>query len=188
MSFRERICTFLGDGPTVANNATRQTLFPNGLRPSLPFVLWIDPDKDIEIFMAGRISTLAAGGGTITFDALFEGAQVWSSGAIPLNATAKTNVGWWLHLMLSARALGTGTNAKLIGSGSFKSEALVGSPAVTAGGVGEAMLPFNTPPGVQGAGWDSELTQRLEIASTFSVANAAYSITPHQGWVEICSS
>lgn len=188
MSFRERIMTFTGNGPAVANTALRQTLFPNGARPGLPAELWSKWDRWIEICLSGRISTLAATPGTLTFDVLFEGAQVWSGGAITLNVNAKVNVNWQLLIRLRAASLGTGIAATLVGSGHWKSEALVGSPVATAGGVGEALLPFNATPGVAGPGWDSELTQRVEAAATWQTANVANSIQAHDGYVDICSS
>jgi hypothetical protein len=93
-----------------------------------------------------------------------------------LNIVSKTNVGWVLDLQdLTARAIGSGTTANLIGGGLFTSEAVIGAVAPTAGGELVHVLPYNAAPAV-GSGFDSSAAQLIDLTATWSVANAANSI------------
>jgi hypothetical protein len=90
---------------------------------------------DVMKFVArGIISCAATTPGTATYDLRFGSVIVFSTGAMNLNTTGKTNVPWTLEVDLSIRSIGAGTTAKLWGQGTFSSEALVGAAVNTAGG------------------------------------------------------
>lgn len=135
----------------------------------------------IRIKASGRISCVVTTPGTARYDVRLGGTVVFDSQAISLNTTAKTNVGWWLEILLTCRAIGSGTSANLMGQGIWQSEAVIGSPVVTAGGNGSVMIPYNAAPAV-GGGFDSTAANTLDLFFTQTVATG--SMTLHQYVVE----
>ena len=113
--------------------------------------------------------------------------MVATSGALPLNVVAKTNVHWAMEIEVFQRAIGSGTAANLIqGRSWFMSEAYVASPLPSAGGSGTILLPYNTAPAV-GTGFDSQAAYLLDLFATWSVANASNSIRLETAAVDIWS-
>jgi hypothetical protein len=177
--FLERFTTAGEDGTAVANSTTPASILPAARKLTLPSLFFDRVGKELLIRAAGRISTLTAAPGTLTLDVRLGSIVVFNGGAMTLNTTAKTNVGWVLETTLVCRSLGAGTSATILGIGAWKSEAVIGSPAPTAGGPTEHLLPYNTPP-VVGSGFDATAAQAFDLFATWSVANAANSITLHQ--------
>jgi hypothetical protein len=62
------------------------------------------------------------------------------------------------------------------------SEAVIGSPLPTVGGIGELLIPVGAP--TVGTGFDSTAAQTVDLFGTWSVANAANSIQVHQYMLE----
>lgn len=131
----------------------------------------------LKVTAHGRISTLTAAPGTLTLDIRFGGTVVANGGAMSLNVNAKTNVPWALEWILTCRAIGSGTTANLMHMATWTSEAVIGSPIPTAGGVGNLLLPVSAP--AVGTGFDSTAAQTIDLFGTWSVANAANSIQLH---------
>jgi hypothetical protein len=102
--------------------------------------------------------------------------------AMPLNIVAKTNVAWWLEVILTCRSVGSGTSATLMGQGHWFSEAsiLTALPA-TGPGPGGQSVPYNTAP-VVGTGFDSTAALALDFRFTQTVATG--SMTMHQFMIE----
>src|SRR5204863_6590041 len=78
--------------------------------------------KVLRIRVAGGISNIVTTPGTITFQVEIGGPlppaiACWSSGAIQLNATAHTTLPFTLDLLLTCRAIGSGTAANFMGQG-----------------------------------------------------------------------
>jgi hypothetical protein len=94
-----------------------------------------------------------------------------------LNVVAKTNVAWWLDIMLTCRSIGNSTLATVMGEGKFVSESVIGSPLPSVGGAGTFLLPTVTP--VVGTGFDSTVSQAIGLFGTWSLNNAN-SILTHQ--------
>ena len=105
-----------------------------------------------------------------------------TSDALALNVVAKTNVAWDLDWLLTCRAIGGGTSANFMHNGSFKSEAVIGSPLPSVGGIGELPLVASAP--AVGTGFDSTAAQKWDFFGNWSVANAANSILLHQFHIE----
>jgi hypothetical protein len=138
----------------------------------------------MRIRATGRISCVVTTPGTARYDVRLAGNVVFDSQAINLNTTAKTNVGWWLEILMTLRATGSGTNANFMGQGIWQSEAVIGSPAVTAGGNGSVLLPYNAAPAV-GGGFDMTAANAFDMQFTQTVTTG--SMTLHQAVVEICN-
>jgi hypothetical protein len=106
----------------------------------------------------------------------------WDSLAIPLNIVARTNVSWWLEVLLTCRSVGSGTSATLFGHGMWLSDdnINVALPA-TGPGPGGQLVPYNTAP-VVGTGFDS--TAALAMDFRFTQTAATGSMTMHQFLIE----
>lgn len=174
--------SFAGDGPALSNSTTPTSLLPTAsskfIIPSA-FFEYLD-GKTLQGRITGRISTVVTTPGTLTLALMFGSIAVASSGAMSLNTTAQTNVNWIWEFDAVIRTVGLSTSASLFTQGTFKSHAVIGSPAPTAGGAGVHMLPYNAAPAA-GTGFDSSQGQPLDIFATWSVANASNSIQLHTG-------
>ena len=89
---------------------------------------------------------------------------------------------WDLDVLLTCRAVGSGTTANLIGQGRWLSEAniLTALPA-TGPGPGGCLVPFNTAP-VVGTGFNSQSALTLDMFFTQTVVTG--SMTMHQFMIE----
>mgnify|MGYP001181997797 CR=1 FL=1 len=175
--FLERLMDIGAAGTALSNSTTETSLMAGntGEQGTLPAKYFERIGKSLKIRAAGRISTVVTTPGTLNLYLRFGSIDVWDSGAMTLNTSAKTNVPWILDLEVFARALGSGTSANLIGVGSFLSEAVLASVAPTSGGELTHVLPYNTAPAV-GSGFDSTAAQLIDVMAKWSVANASNSI------------
>ena len=170
------------DGPTLTNTVTATSVLVATAKPVLPAQYFDKPGKMIRIRAKGRISTVVTTPGTFTFDVRFGTTVVFTGGALGLNVTAQTNASFDLDISLVCRSIGSATAATVLGMGNFSSRAVIGSPASTAGGAGELLLPEVT--AVVGTGFDSTVVQTIDVFGTWSVASASNSITLHQVMIE----
>ena len=101
-----------------------------------------------------------------------------------LNTTAQTNATWEFEADLVCRTIGASApRRKLLGAGRFtSSRAAIGSAAVAAGYPGSALLPDTAP--VVGTGFDSTITNVVDLFATWSAASSSNSITLHQFSIE----
>lgn len=185
VTYRETLLAHRGDGTALTAAATASLLQgTTATRALYTFPAnFFEPNKTIHIVASGRISCVVTTPGTARFQVQFGGSvNVFDSTAINLNTTAKTNVHWSLDLTLICQASGNGTTATLFpGPCYFESEAVVGSPAPTAGGSGGVLLPYNTAPAV-GSGFDSTSSQKCDLLFTQTVATG--SIQLHTYFIE----
>lgn len=167
------------DGPTLTAAAAASCL-PTYVPTSIPAGYW-QIGRQWRILASGRISCVVTTPGTARYDLRMGAVTVFDTLAMPLNIVAKTNVGWWLDLLITCRSVGTGTSATLFSQGRWVSEAVIGSPLSTVGGNGALTVPFNTAP-VVGAGFDSTIANALDFRFTQTVATG--SMTMHQFVIE----
>jgi hypothetical protein len=174
------IASAYSDGPTLTAAAAASCL-PTYVPTSIPAGYW-QIGRIWRITASGRISTVVTTPGTARFDLRMGAITAWDSLAIPLNIVAKTNVSWFLDLLLTCRSVGTGTSAALFGQGRWFSEAniLTALPA-TGPGPGGSLLPFNTAP-VVSTGFDSTIANAMDFRFTQTVATG--SMTMHQFMIE----
>lgn len=181
-SWQEMLIASQVDGTALANTVTATSLLPPAARFTLPANFFGVIGKTLRITARGRISTVVTTPGSLTLDARFGTIAtpivVFNGGTMNLNVTAQANATFDFEALLTARSIGSGTAAQVIGVGSFTSRALIGSPAVAAGPPGRALLP-DTAPGL-GAGFDSTITNVVDLFGTWSIANASNSIQLHQ--------
>jgi hypothetical protein len=160
------------DGPTLTAAAAASCI-PTMSKFTLPNNFW-QAGRKLKIVLEGRISNVVTTPGTGRFDVRLGGTVIWDSGAFNLNTVAKTNVPWWLEIDLRCRAAGAGTATTFLGFGSFTSEALVGSPANTAGGNGSLNLPVGAP--TVGAGVDATAALTFDMFFTQTVATGSLTV------------
>lgn len=168
------------DGPALTAAAAASCV-PTYVPTTLPAGYW-QIGRMWRIKATGRISCAVTTPGTARYDLRLGGTVVFDTLAIPLNIVAKTNVRWALEVILTCRAVGSGTSANLFGSGYWLSEAniLTALPA-TGPGPGGCLVPFNTAP-VVGAGFNSQSALTLDFFFTQTVATG--SMTVHQFMIE----
>jgi hypothetical protein len=169
----------------AASAATTATsLLPAAARLTINPNFFSRAGQMLRVRATGRVSNIVTTPGTLTL-ALALGPTsniaAWSSGAISLNTTAKTNVSWDLSVTLTLRAFGSGTSSNFMGIGTWTSESVVGAAA---GSALPMLCPASAP--AVGTGFDSTVTNILDLQGTFSLAGN--SITCHQFEVEAINS
>ena len=180
-SWQQTLISGSVDGPTLTAAAAASCI-PTPSRIILPNNFFSVGDV-LRIKMAGRISCAVTTPGTARFDVRLgpSGTIIaFDTGALNLNIVAKTTVPWWLEILLTVRAVGSGTASNLMGCGQFISEAVVGAPLPSAGGNGVLTVPVGTP--VVGTGFDNTAANALDVFFTQTVATG--SLTVHQYLVE----
>lgn len=185
-SFQECLITSQVDGTALTNSTTATSIIPAAARFTLPSNFFWVPGKMIRVTASGRISTVTTTPGNLTLDirlgTVASPIVVYTTGTMSLNTTAQTNASWVSQFILTCRAIGAGTSANLMGTGFWASRAVLGSAAVGSGGDGVDVQP-DTAPAV-GTGFDSTITNVVDLFATFSVANASNSILCHQYLLE----
>lgn len=168
------------DGPALTAAAAASCV-PTYVPTTLPAGYW-QIGRMWRLTASGRISCVVTTPGTARWDLRLGGVVAFDTLAIPLNIVAKTNVPWYLEVILTCRAVGSGTSANLIGQGRWFSEAglNVALPA-TGPGPGGNVLPYNTAPAV-GTGFNSQSALTLDFFFTQTVATG--SMTLHQFLIE----
>jgi hypothetical protein len=131
--------------------------------------------KVLKIEAAGKMSSVITTPGTMRFDVRFGAILVFDSLAALLDtAAAHTNVGWWLEIMLTCRAIGGTTSANFMGHGKLTCEAIKGSGTMPLGSM-VAMLPWNSTPAV-GTGFDSTISNVIDLFFTQTVATGSMTL------------
>jgi hypothetical protein len=178
-SWQETLVEGTVDGPTLTAAAAASCI-PTPSRIILPNNYFY-VGKKLRIVMQGRISNAVTTPGTARFDVRMGPSGtiiVFDTGAMNLNVVAKTNVPWWLEIVLPCRAVGTGTSSNFFGFGQFQSEAVVGSPANTAGGNGSLIAPVGAP--AVGGGFDNTAANALDMFFTQTVATGSMTVHNYQ--------
>lgn len=164
------------DGPALTAAAAASCL-PTYVPTTLP-ASYFQIARVLRLTATGRISCAVTTPGTARWDLRLGGVVAFDTLAIPLNIVAKTNVPWFLQVLLTCRAVGSSTSANLIGQGFWLSEAALNVAVPSTGpGPGGNTLPYNTAP-VVGTGFNSQSALTLDFFFTQTVATG--SMTLHQ--------
>jgi hypothetical protein len=184
--FRERILEIETAGSALASSTTETSLMPSSqLTAFTPAGYFDSKGKRICFCFSGQMSNIVTTPGTLTLKLYLDSVAVFSSGALPLNTTAKTNVGWYIEGELVCQAFGASTATTLFPKMCrFQSESYIGSAAATAGGNGIINLPYNTAPAA-GTGFDNGPSHLIDFKATWSVNNAGNSIQLMAGHVDL---
>lgn len=168
------------DGTQISNSTTQASIIPAAAKYALPANFLDTIGKKLRIKAMGRVSCVVTTPGTLLYEVRFgptSSLVLFTTQQINLNVVAKTNVTWLLDLEMTVRAIGGGTSANVMWSGSWRSEAHVGAAANTAGGIGEQLLPASAP--AVSNGFDSTGVNFIDLQAKFSVATSPTNLTLH---------
>jgi hypothetical protein len=176
-SWQETLVSAQGDGPQILNSTTAVTIIPAAAKITLPNN-YFSIGKVLRLTLTGGVSCVATTPGTLILDLRLGAVIAFTTQAIPLNVTAKTNLPFYMQVLLTCRSIGASTTATLMPSGFFISETYVGSPVPATGGAGTVMVPVTAP--AVGTGFDSTAANTVDIFGKFSVTTATTQITLNQ--------
>lgn len=183
-TWQETLISSQVDGTQILNSTTQASIIPAAAKLTLP-ANFFSIGKVLKVTAHGRVSNVVTTPGTLLFQLLFGATAVYNNAAatMALNAVAKTDVAWWLEIVLTCRAIGTAAN--LMGQGMWTSESVVGSPLPSAGSSGSLLIPASAP--AVGANFDSTVAQVVDLQAKFSVLTATTALTCHQYKLEALS-
>jgi hypothetical protein len=178
-SWQSLLVSQQSDGTALNTSTTETSILTTQAKIILPANFLVYGGQTLRIRAMGRISTLTAAPGTLTFRVKFNATPiaVATSGALALNTTAKTNVTWILDWDLTTRTVGGGTSAAFMFSGQWQSEAVIASPAAGAGGAASHIFPATAP--AVGTGFDSTVANLVDLTAQWSVSSASNSVQCH---------
>lgn len=175
-SWQETLVTAQIDG-TAVTAAAATTLLPAAAKYTLP-TNFFDIGKKLQIKAQGKISSLVTTPGTARFDVRFGGVVIFDGLAVLLDSVAAhTNVGWWLDIELTCRAIGASGN--LVGHGLWTCEDILGVPAAAPKGCLTAVLPWNTVP-VVGANFDTTAIQQVDLFFTQTAGTGSITLMQYE--------
>jgi hypothetical protein len=140
--------------------------------------------KAVLIKFAGQLGNIATTPGTLTLDVRMGPTSniiVFNAGAMQLSSTVHTTLPVWGEIMLTCRAVGSGTSANLIGQAIVSSQCLSLTAVADSTTTIATLLAPNTVPTV-GTGFDSTVAMTVDLFGTFSLNNAN-ALQLHQYWL-----
>lgn len=171
--YENTLVTVVGDGTAVTAAAATSLLTGSASsgKKTLPANYFDFVGKQLRIQAHGRISSVVTTPGTARFDVRFGATVVFDGLAILLDSVAAhTNVGWFLNILLTCRAVGATGN--LFGIGWWICEDILGVPATAPKGALTAVLPWNLAPAI-GANFDTTASQQVDLFFTQTVATGS---------------
>ena len=173
-TWQETLITNAGaSGTAISASTTQASIIPPSAKLLIP-ANYMFVGRQIKIVAQGQISNVVTTPGTLLFQVLYGATAVFNSGvaSIPLNIVAKTNVTWWLEILMECRTIGAGTSATMLSYAQFTSESVFNAGAGTAN---SAFIPPSAP--AAGSGFDSTASQLMDLQAKFSVATAGTAMT-----------
>src|SRR5882672_6588459 len=125
-TWQETLITNAGvSGTAITNSTTQASIIPPASKLLLP-ANYFQIGRQLKIVAQGQISNVVTTPGTLLFQVLFGATAVFNSGvaSIPLNIVAKTNVTWWLEILMECRSIGASTSATMESYAVFTSESV----------------------------------------------------------------
>ncbi|SRR5258706_3384382 len=139
------------------------------------------PGKSMNVQLRGDISNIVTTPGTITFQFMVGSNIAWTSGAIQMSSTAHTTLPFWLDLDVTCQVAGATNQAKLMGQGMIISQTVVNTAVAdsVANTLPVLLLP-NTTPAQGSGGFDSTVSNKIDIFVGFSISNAGNGVRARQ--------
>jgi hypothetical protein len=154
-------------GPAVTNTTTATSLLGTGASQDARFNLpsnFLNLGTSLTIDAAGVISTASSGPGTLTFSVQIGSSVVFAGPASGTLVASAASYPFTIHIDLTARAVGGGTNATIEGVGQLFSTALSTTTPV------QILTPATS------SGFDSTASGFVDLFATWSVASSSNSI------------
>lgn len=136
--------------------------------------------KVLRLDIMGAISNVVTTPGTITFNVKLGSVIVFTTGAIQLNATAHTKLPFWLEILMTCRAVGSGASANFIGQGKVSGKMFTNTAGQTDGANTDTVLLVPATSPAAGTGFDSTAAQQLDFHAGFSISDAGNGIQIEQ--------
>ena len=171
-------------GNSFGNFTTAKTVIPTNALKTLP-ADFFEIGRALEIDVLGGIGTLVTTPGTITFQCKLGSVVAFTTGAIQLNATAHTNLPFWLKIHLTCRAVGSGTSANLMGQAIACGTMLTVTAGQTDGANSQTIIMAPATAPAVGTGFDSTAAQQLDLFAGFSISDAANTVKIEQYIVKL---
>lgn len=169
-------------GAALTNTVTATSILPAGALWTLPGNL-LKVGSKLHVTAAGQVGNVVTAAPTFAFDVRIGAVSVFTMVA-QTSTTAHTALPWKLEVLLTCRAIGSGTSANFFGIGMATSQAFNLTAAADAGtSHPNIILPTTTP--AAGTGFDSTTGGIIDLRGTWSAANASNSLTLHHYMLEL---
>ncbi len=175
----ETLVTQQAAGTSFGTFTTAKTIINPQALYTLP-AGYLSIGKKLRIQVQGGIGTLVTTPGTITFQVMLGSVIAFTTGAIQLNATAHTNIPFWLDISLTCQAIGNGTTAKFMGQGQATGQMLTATAGQTDGANSHTVLMTPNTAAAQGTGFDSTTAQIVDFFAGFSISSASNTVKIEQ--------
>jgi hypothetical protein len=177
-SWQETLATQQGAGSNFASFTTAKTV----LNPQSLYTLpagFFSIGKMLNIKVSGLLANIVTTPGTVTFQVMLGSIVVFTTGAIQMSTTSHTGNPFWLDILLTCRAVGSGTSANLMGVAHVAGKQFVLASGAD-GTQSETVLvePDITP--AVGTGFDSTIANILDFWAGFSISQPTNNITVQQ--------
>ena len=168
----ETLSTAQVDGPALATFTTAVSCLPTPARHTIAPDDWY-LGKQLRISAQGRIGNVVTAAPSFTFEFRLgptSNIVAFTTGLILCSTTAHTTVPFWLEMVLTCRAIGSGTSGNLMGQARAESRAFVdvSGADVTTVGHPELLVPETNP--AVGTGFDTNVAN---IADLFCACSAS---------------
>lgn len=140
--------------------------------------------KGYEIDILGGVGNLVTTPGTITFQVMVASVIAFTTGAIQLNASAHTNLPFWLKIFLTCRAVGDGTSANFMGQGIGFGKMFTRTAGQTDDAQSDVVLLAPATAPAVGTGFNSTIDNTMDIFTGFSISDAANTVKIEQAFVK----
>lgn len=170
-------------GTAFNTYTTAKTVIPTSALRTLP-ADFFEIGRTLRIRVAGSISNIVTTPGTITFQVMIGAVVAFTTGAIQLSTTAHTTLPFDLEILLTCRAVGSGTSANLMGQAVMRSQCVAATAVADSTSTHASLMAPNAAPAV-GTGFDSTVANVLDFFCGFSISDAANQVQIQQYVVEV---
>jgi hypothetical protein len=178
-SWQETLVSQQAAGTLFNSYTTAKTVINPQALITIPAGFW-QIGRMMRVFVAGAVSNLVTTPGTMNFQVKIGSVAAFDTGAIQLNATAHTTLPFWLDIVMTCRAVGSGTSANLMGQGQITGFMFTRTAGQTDDVQGhQTLLVPQTAPAV-GTGFDSTIANIVDFWAGFSISNAANGVQVQQ--------
>jgi hypothetical protein len=174
-SYWETVATQRAAGTLLNTYTTAKSVInPDALWQMPPNLLV--PGKKLLITATGGISNIVTTPGLMNFQVKIGSVAAFDTGNIQLNATAHVTLPFWLTILLTCRATGSGTSALMIGQAQVigRMFTLTAGQTDDAQGMQTILAPAIAP--AVGSGFDSTIANFVDLWAGFTINNVGNGI------------
>lgn len=178
-TWQETLINQQGAGTLLTTYTTAKSVINPQALITLPANFFY-PGRMLRVFAMGGISNIVTTPGLMNFQVKVGSVAAFDTGNIQLNATAHTTLPFWLEVLLTCRAVGSGTSANLMGLANVVGIMFTRTAGQTddAQGVQQILAPATAP--AVGTGFDSTIANTLDLWAGFTISNAGNGIQIQQ--------